>query len=100
MPKQTCKKCGAVYNIKYNPPKKKNICNECGGELFVRKDDYSKAIKERLKIYHQQTLPVLKHYQKQGILFEVDGVTEARAVAALKVAGHKLPVKTKILVKK
>lgn len=76
----TCRKCGAVYHIKYNPPKKKNICDECGGELFVREDDYFKAIKERLKIYHQQTLPVLKHYKKQGILFDIDGEQSIEAV--------------------
>ncbi|MEM4230407.1 MAG: nucleoside monophosphate kinase [Candidatus Pacearchaeota archaeon] len=57
-----CKKCGSIFNLITNPPKKKNICDKCGGKLYIREDDKPKAIKKRLKIYHKETEPLLKHY--------------------------------------
>lgn len=57
-----CKKCGEIFNSITNPLKKKGICDKCGGKLYVRGDDKPEAIKKRLKIYHKETEPVLKHY--------------------------------------
>lgn len=65
--------CGAVYHLKFNPPKKKGICNKCGKELFVREDEKPEAIKKRLQIYHQTTKPLLGEYQKRGILIKING---------------------------
>lgn len=71
--RRTCKKCAAVYHIKYNRPKKGNICDKCGGELFIRDDDYPDAIKQRLEIYHKDTEPILDYYKKKGILYKIRG---------------------------
>jgi adenylate kinase len=57
-----CRKCGSVFNLITNPPKKKGICDKCQGELFVREDDKPEAIRKRLEIYHKETEPLLKHY--------------------------------------
>ena len=65
--------CGRTYHIIYNPPKKSGLCDVCGKKLFIRDDDKPAAIKKRLKIYHQQTEPILKLYQKLGVLKIVAG---------------------------
>jgi adenylate kinase len=76
-----CKKCGAVYNKFSNPPKKDSVCDNDGTKLYVRPDDNDiKAIKERLKIFHEMTLPVIEHYKKKGVLKEVDGEPEIDVV--------------------
>jgi len=70
----SCKKCGAVYNTITNPPKRQNICDRCGGELYRRSDDNPNAIKKRLETYHKETEPILKKYKK--ILVKIDGDQE------------------------
>ncbi|MFC1613485.1 adenylate kinase [Patescibacteria group bacterium] len=70
--RRSCK-CGAIYHIKYNPPKQEGKCDKCGGALFVREDDKEDGIKERLSIYHNQTEPLLNNYKKQGILVRING---------------------------
>jgi len=60
--RRSCK-CGAVYHLKYNPPKEEGKCDKCGGTLFVRDDDKEKEIKERLSIYHNQTETLLDNYK-------------------------------------
>lgn len=65
--------CGEVYHIKYKPPKVDGICDKCGGKLYIRDDDTPKAIKVRLKIYHEETEPVIKLYQDMGVLIKIDG---------------------------
>lgn len=68
----TCKKCGDTYHVKNKPPKKEGICDECEGELYTRKDQTEEAIKERLKVYHEKTEPLIEYYEKEGILAEID----------------------------
>jgi len=59
----SCSKCGEGYNIYTEPkPKANGICDKCGGKLEQRKDDNSEAVKIRLKTYHEETTPILKHY--------------------------------------
>jgi adenylate kinase len=70
--RRTCFDCGKVYNLKFNPPEKDNIC-ECGGKLQQRDDDTPEAIRERLDIYHNDTEPLINKYQEMGILVRVDG---------------------------
>lgn len=68
-----CKRCGAVYNKFTNPPKRDAMCDKDGSKLYVRPDDTNvKAIRERLIIFKKQTLPVIRHYRKKGILKEID----------------------------
>jgi len=66
-------KCGLSYHLEFNPPKKEGVCDKCGDGLFKREDDEPEAIKKRLDIYHQETEPLLDIYEKQGILYRVDG---------------------------
>lgn len=65
--------CGQIYHLKYNPPKKEEICDKCGKKLFIREDEKPKVIKQRLKIYHKRTKPLVEYYQKRGILVKIDG---------------------------
>lgn len=64
---------GHIFNKITNPPRKEGVCDVCGQKLFVRADDKPAAIKERLRIYHEETEPVLKFYNAKGILHKVDG---------------------------
>lgn len=65
--------CGAVYHLKYNPPKVKNICDACEKKLYVRQDDKPKLIAGRLKIYHKEIKPILDYWKKADKLIVVDG---------------------------
>ena len=72
--RETCPKCGASYNKISLPPKKAGICDVCGEGLTQRKDDTLEAGKARLATFHEQSEPLVEYYNKQGILFEVDGM--------------------------
>ena len=61
--RRVCKKCGAIYNLKYLKPKKPGICVNCGGELFQREDDKPQVIGERLNVYEAQTQPLIEYYK-------------------------------------
>ncbi|MBI2459327.1 MAG: nucleoside monophosphate kinase [Parcubacteria group bacterium] len=65
--------CGKVYHLVYNPPINKDICDICGGRLFIRNDDKPKVITHRLKIYHSQSKFMTDYWQKQGRLIKIDG---------------------------
>ena len=61
--RRICKDCGAVYNLRFLKPEKAGVCDRCGGDLYQRTDDTPKVIKERLKVYEQQTQPILRYYR-------------------------------------
>jgi len=67
----TCSKCGLVYHPKFAPPPFPNTC-KCGGKLEVRADDKPEVVKRRLKLYHDETEPVIQHYNEKGIVKKVD----------------------------
>ncbi len=71
--RRTCKACGQMYNIYFNPPKKEGACDKCGGALFQRDDDKEATIKKRLDVYTAQTAPLIDYYRKKGILSSVNG---------------------------
>lgn len=71
--RRVCSKCGATYNVDTMPPKQEGICDNCGSTLIQRKDDQPETVKERLKVYHAQTEPLVAYYKKQGKLAAVDG---------------------------
>lgn len=71
--RRVCDSCGAVYHTKNKKPKVEGICDQCGGKLIHREDDKPKTVENRLKIYHDQTEPVIGYYEKQGLLIKVDG---------------------------
>ncbi len=70
--RRTCASCAQVYHIDYNPPKKKGICDTCGGELFQRDDDRKETVENRIKVFETETLPVIEYYTSAGILKEVN----------------------------
>ncbi len=71
--RRTCRNCASVYHLEFNPPKFDNKCDKCGGELYQRSDDTEKTVRERLRVYKDQTLPLVKYYKEKGVLKEVDG---------------------------
>lgn len=71
--RRQCRNCGKIYNLTFKPPKVAGICDDCGGELYQRKDDTEAVIRDRLSTYHNQTEPVLHFYSEQGKLKRIDG---------------------------
>lgn len=86
--RRTCRVCGRVWHIDFEPPSKEGICDQCGGELFQRDDDREETIRHRLEVYAEQTAPLIGFYADKGTLVGVDAtgpvedVTE-RAINAL-----------------
>ena len=72
--RRTCRNCGAMYHVKFSPPKKPGVCDKCGGELFQRDDDKEETIRARLKVSQDQTAPLIAYYEKAGLLRRVSGV--------------------------
>jgi adenylate kinase len=87
--RRTCRKCGRVWHVAFDPPSVPGKCDECGGELFQRDDDREETIRHRLKVYQVQTQPLISYYANEGILLGIDAtgpvedVTE-RALIALR----------------
>ncbi len=77
-----CRQCGAVYHTLYNPPKVPGRCDLCGGELYQRPDDRPEVAKNRLKVYFEQTAPLIEYYRERGLLVEIDGEKEIEEVQA------------------
>jgi adenylate kinase len=78
----TCRTCQATYNYQVNAPRKQGICDIDGGELYQREDDRRDVVSERIKVYIQDTVPVVEYYRDRGILREVDGTRDIDSVAA------------------
>ncbi len=72
--RRTCRSCGAGYHIRFDPPKKDGTCDKCAGELYQRDDDNEATVSSRLKVYDDQTKPLIDYYSKQGKLRPVNGV--------------------------
>ncbi len=68
-----CRVCQTPYHIRNSPPKKEGVCDKCSGELYQRPDDKEETIRERLKVYFAQTMPLLEYYEKKGQLLRVNG---------------------------
>ena len=71
--RRICRQCGATYHIEFNKPNVEGVCNECGGELYIRKDDTRETAENRLNVYSTQTQPLLDFYAERGLLVEIDG---------------------------
>jgi adenylate kinase len=71
--RRTCRKCAAMYHVVFEPPAKPGVCDKCGGELYQRDDDSEDTVRERIKVYHAMTQPLLDYYKRLGLLAEVDG---------------------------
>jgi len=70
--RRVCSKCGAVYHVKYNPPKAEGVCDLCGGTLVQRDDDKEEVVRKRLEVYRKQTQPLIEFYQERGIIYKLD----------------------------
>ena len=71
--RRVCTKCGASYHIVANPPKTEGICDHCGAEVTVRKDDTPETVHHRLAVYHEATEVLKDYYAKQGKLRLIQG---------------------------
>ena len=71
--RRVCPKCGASYHVEFNPPKAEGICDACGSELIIRKDDNEETVKNRLSNYHSQTAPLVDFYKNKGVFAQIDG---------------------------
>ena len=71
--RRACLNCGATYHIVSIPPKKEGICDVCASALVLRDDDRPETVQNRLKVYHEQTQPLIDFYEKKGVLRSVDG---------------------------
>ena len=68
-----CRSCQKPYHLKFNPPQKKGICDDCGSELYQREDDNPETVRARLRMFHQQTAPLIDYYAEGKLLIEING---------------------------
>lgn len=91
--RRTCRTCGTVWHVDFDPPTREGVCDRCGGELFQRDDDREDTVRHRLEVYNDQTAPLIAYYADLGLLIGIDAtgpvedVTE-RAIAALRPLNH------------
>ena len=78
--RRACVTCGATYHIEHVPPKKEGVCDRCGSNLILRDDDKPETVLNRLKVYHDQTQPLIDFYNNEGVLREVDGTVDVAVV--------------------
>jgi adenylate kinase len=69
----TCRLAGHIFHQKYNPPRQAGVCDFDGSELYQREDDKTETVKRRIRVYLDQTQPLVDYYQQHGVLIEVDG---------------------------
>lgn len=80
--RRSCKSCGAIFHTMFNPSKVDGVCDGCGGDLYQRDDDKIETVANRLKVYQDQTAPLIDYYQKEGLLRTVDGQKPVKEVEA------------------
>ncbi|OHV41775.1 MULTISPECIES: adenylate kinase [Pseudofrankia] len=87
--RRTCRSCGHIWHVDFDPPTVEDVCDRCNGELFQRDDDLPETVRHRLEVYAEQTSPLVAYYAERGVLIgidatgPVDNVTE-RALDALR----------------
>ena len=90
--RRTCRGCGHVWHLDFDPPAREGVCDRCGGELFQRDDDKPDTVRHRIEVYADQTAPLIAYYAQRGLLVGLDAtgpvedVTE-RAIDALRPYG-------------
>src|SRR3984957_15004803 len=97
--RRTCRDCGAMFHVIYDPPRNMNLCNSCNGELYQREDDAEDTVRMRLQVYAASTRPLLEYYARLGMLSSIDGIgrteeIESRILDAIgRPAMHTAPAK-------
>ena len=71
--RRVCSECGRNYHVEFDPPEEEGVCDACGGELIQREDDTEETVRERLRVFEDNTAPVIEFYDERGDLAEVDG---------------------------
>lgn len=82
--RRTCESCGAIYNVKSNPPKEEGVCDACGGPVTQRDDETEEAIGNRLDVYNEKTAPLAGYYEEQGQLLTVEATSSDAVIDAIK----------------
>jgi len=87
--RRSCRTCGRIYHLEHSPPLRPEVCDGCGGELYQRDDDDAEVIRNRLRVYREQTAPLVAYYRERGMLHRIDGSFPPAevAVAIRKVLG-------------
>jgi len=78
--RRICKDCGATYHIAFNKTKSEGVCDNCGGALYQRDDDKEETIVNRIKVYNENTKPLIDYYTKQGNIANIDGQKDINLV--------------------
>jgi adenylate kinase len=78
--RRICRRCQTVYHLISAPPKRPDVCDKCGGELYQREDDSEATVRHRLEVYARQTAPLLAYYSERGLLVPVAGEGSIEAV--------------------
>jgi len=78
--RRICRRCQTVYHLISAPPRRPDVCDKCGGELYQREDDSEATVRHRLEVYAQQTAPLLAYYSERGLLVPVAGEGSIEAV--------------------
>lgn len=81
--RRVCEKCGASYHTEFKKPEVEGVCNICGGNLVIRKDDEPETVLNRLNVYHEQTEPLKDYYKNCGKLITVEGQDEVEDTTRL-----------------
>ena len=84
--RRVCPGCGASYHVDYKKPAVEGVCDHCGDTLVQRKDDHPDTVRERLRVYHEQTEPLKGYYAAGGKLFIVEGQEEVADTTKLTLA--------------
>jgi adenylate kinase len=77
----TCRAAGHVYHEKYNPPEQSGVCDIDGSELYQRDDDKAETVQNRIRVYMEQTSPLIEYYRRAGLLVEIDGTQAIEQVS-------------------
>jgi len=80
--RRVCADCGRNFHVEFDPPAEPGVCDACGGDLVQRDDDHEDVVRERLRVYEEQTAPVVDHFDDRGVLVRVDGDRPPDAVAS------------------
>ncbi len=71
--RRVCRQCGATYNVESKPTKIEGVCDKCGGEVYQRADDNEETVQNRIKVYFDQTAPLIDYYNRSGVIANING---------------------------
>lgn len=78
--RRICRSCGATYHVEFNPSLTEGVCDKCGGELYQRSDDVEETVANRIKVYTDETSPLIEYYSNKGLILDIDGEKEISEV--------------------